>query len=130
MRNLSADGDALLVRETRLLDVDVDVAHGLRHAHRFMLYPPGVRIGDEAIARRQAVGDRPDARDVDVGIAAYFELESPVPLGAIVRDLVGHFVGGLLRDGTIQVDVVAVTAAEELAHGKPRRLAKNVPARD
>ena len=65
-RRVPADGEAFLVGQARLLDVDVHVAHAFDDAHRLVLHPAGVGVGDEPIAGLQLRGDGADARDVHV----------------------------------------------------------------
>ncbi len=44
------DGEALLVAQAGLLDVDVDVAHGADHPRRLVHQPAGVGVGDQHVA--------------------------------------------------------------------------------
>src|SRR5262249_51457483 len=81
-----AHGETLLVAGTRLLDVDIDVAHRADDTEGVVHQPPGVGIGDEPVAGLQLRRDRLDPGDVDFGIAADLELEAAITLGAIAGD--------------------------------------------
>ncbi len=123
-----ADRQTLFVGAARLLDVDVDVADGFDDAHRIVHQPAGVRVGDQAVARLQLRGDGSNPFDINLRIAADFQLEAAIAFGSITGNLAGHDIGSLLRDRSIQTEVVAVTSAEQHAHRLIRRLAENVPA--
>ena len=113
---MPADGEALLVGQAGLLDVDVDVAHRVGHAHRLVLRPAGVGVGDEDVAGLEAPRRAARMRAMSVvGVAAHLELELGVALGAIAGDARGHRLGRLLRDGAVQREVVADAAAEQRA---------------
>ena len=71
-----------------------------------------------------------DALDVNVGIAADFELESRVTLGAVPGDPLRHGVGRFLRDRAVQADAFAEPPAQERADRQPGGLPEDVPARD
>ena len=93
-----------------------------------MHQPAGVGVGDEHVAALQLCRHGANAFDVGLGIATDLELEFPVTLGPVTGDFAGHCLGGLLRDGAVQQEVVAVTAAEQIAHRLTGCLAKDVPA--
>ena len=54
MIGLPPDGEALFVAQAGLLDVDVDVADRPDDAHRLVLRPAGVGVGDQAVGRAAA----------------------------------------------------------------------------
>ena len=130
MIRVPPNAQALLVGEARLLDVDINIPNALHHAHGLVLGPARVGVGDQAVAWLQHGGHGMDAGNVDVGVAADLELEAPIAFGPIACHAACHLVGRLLRDRAIKVEVVAVAAAEQLAHRQSRELPQNVPARD
>ena len=71
-----------------------------------------------------------DPLDVGVGISSDLELESTVAFLAVSGDLGSHLVGGLLRDGTVEHEVVPIPSTEQGTHGLSTDLAKDVPAGD
>ena len=84
MVGVPADGEALLVGQAGLLDVDVHVADGADDAHG--LVHAASRCWRRRRGGRRAASiarDRADALDVDVGIAADLELEAAI---ALARD--------------------------------------------
>ena len=95
-----------------------------------MLHPAGVRVGHEPVARLKLRRHGKDARDVRIRIAADLELETPIAFRTIARHLRGHLLRRFLRDGAIEMHVLAVTPAEQFAHGHSSRLAEDIPARD
>jgi hypothetical protein len=66
------DGQAMLVRAARLLDVDVPVADRVDHAERIVDPPARVRVGHEDFAVRKYIGGGVYAFDVVRGRAADF----------------------------------------------------------
>src|SRR5215470_706072 len=68
-------GQAFLIGAAGLLDVDVEVAHGLHDACRLVHGPAGVAVGDQHVAGLQRLAAGADALDVQVGVAADLELE-------------------------------------------------------
>ena len=128
MRHLAAHGEAFLVGQARLLDVDIHVAHGLRDAHGFVLHPAGVGVGHEPVAGLELRGDGVDARDVHIRIAADLELEAAITFRAIARDLRRHLLRRLLRDGAIKMHVLAVAAAEQFAHRQSASPGRECPS--
>jgi hypothetical protein len=96
MIGLPANCEAFLVRCTGLLDVYIDIFDRSANADRFVLRPTGVRISDQSIAGIQGSTDRTDTFDIDVWIAADFQLKSAVALGAIASHILCHLFGSLL----------------------------------
>ena len=130
MRDASADRQALLVAQARLLDIDIDVLDRTHDPRCLVLHPAGVRVGDQAVAGFQLGRDRPDPLDVDIRITADLQLEPAVTLGPVSGHARGHRVGILLRDGPVQHEIIAVPAPEQIADRATRDLAQDVPAGD
>jgi hypothetical protein len=51
MVGMPSDGQALLVAEAGLLDVNINIAHRAHDSHCLVLRPAGIGIGYQAIAR-------------------------------------------------------------------------------
>src|SRR6185503_17724574 len=113
---------AFLVAQTRLLDVDIDIADGADHAEGIVHAPAGVRVRDESVSALQFRSHRMNTLDVRVRVAADLQLEARVSFGPIAGDLRGHRSGFLLRDGAVEADALAVAAAKQRANGQSRGL--------
>ena len=94
VRDLASNGEAFLVGEARLFDVNIHVAHGLGDADGFVLHPAGVGVGHKSVAGLEFRGNGMDARDIHIGIAADFELEAPIAFRAIATRLSRPFPPG------------------------------------
>jgi hypothetical protein len=73
-----------------LLDVDVHVAHGAHDPSRLVRQPSRIRVGDEDVVGSEHRSDRANPLDVHARIAADLELEAPVALALVPRDLLRH----------------------------------------
>ncbi len=109
---------AFFVGQTRLLYVDIEAANSSDDTHGGMLSPTGVRIGDQTIAFVQAGANLVNALDVQVGITANFELKTRVSLAFVLRDILRHLFGALLRNGAVQADALAKSSSQQLADGQ------------
>ena len=95
-----------------------------------MLRPAGVGVGHQTVARAKQRADGADPLDIDVRVAADFELKARVSCGAIAGNLGGHLVGRFLRDRAVQPHPLAEAASHQYAYRQPRGLAQHIPAGD
>src|ERR1700730_12810586 len=84
------DGQAFFICPARLFDVDIDVANRFYHAESIMPEPTGVSVGNEPVARLELRGDGMNSLNIDIRIAAHFELEPSIPFGPIAGDALSH----------------------------------------
>ena len=108
---LSSDCEAFLVTYARLFDINIEVLDSSADAYGFVLCPTGIGIGDESIGRMQCCAHRVDSFDIDIGIAADFELEPSVALSSVVGDIRGHLFRRLLGDRAVEMEIIAVATA-------------------
>src|SRR5438105_1081740 len=125
---VSADSQAFLVGQARLLDVDVHVANRADDAQRVVHQPACISISDKPVAKLEHCANGANALDVSIRVAANLELKSAVTFGPVTRDTLCHRLGRFLRDGAIQTEVSAVSPAQQDAHRLTRDLPEEVPA--
>ena len=71
----------------------------------------------------QPRGHGADPLDVGIRIAADFELETAIALGAIAGDVVGHRLGRFLRDGAVERESLRHSGRRAASQtGKPAAL--------
>ncbi len=121
--------EALLVRRTRLLDVDIEVGDRPDDPHRLVHQPARVRIRDENVTLLHKRGDRLDSLDVIVRVASNLQLELAIPLFAIPGNVTRHLGRRALRDRTIELNLLAEPPPEQVADRLAARLAEEIPAR-
>jgi hypothetical protein len=128
-------GDVSLARVVagcdRLLhDRDPEFAERGPGGERLQRRPQAVDVDQERVARSDAPAHRSDALEVLLqGAGPRVELE-PAELGRLRLGGVRHPLRvGLPSDGTVELDPVALTAAEQLVHRHAERLAREIEQR-
>ena len=90
---MAADGEALIVSEAGLFDVDVHVAHRSHDPQRVVHQPARIGVGNQDIAAFQLRGHCSNAFDVDQRISANLELKPAIAFGAIAGHPTRHRLG-------------------------------------
>ena len=80
---LAPDREAFFVGQAGLFDVDIELADCSHDPHGVMHAPTCIRISHQTVAAFEAGRDGMDPFDVDIRVAADFELKAPIALGPV-----------------------------------------------
>ena len=111
-----------------LLDIDIEVTHGVDDAHCRVLAPAGVGVRAQYVAGRQLGRDLPDPLDVHGRVFADLHLELREAEGVVFVHLVRHLVRIGAADDLEELHAVLHPAAQQQVDGLVHGLAEDVPA--
>ena len=119
---------AFFVGAARLLDVDVKVGHGVRHANCIRRQPTGISVGNQRLAVPKYVRCRPDPVDVTGRIPANFKLKLSISLLSVARNILSHLGGGALADGAVKFYRFPEASTQQMANRSVQHLPRQIPA--